>query len=168
MHVYLINNTVTGKVYIGQHSGNNLNAYLRVNMSVAKRGGNGKPLLYRAIRKYGIEAFNIRSIYTASDKEEMDRAEIAFIKLFGTTNRTVGYNLAFGGGGTLGYSPSETAREKISKTLTGKPMSAAQRASISVAQQKRQARVKEENESKGIFSKRALKRARALKRKQSA
>src|SRR5208337_908272 len=103
MHVYLIQNVVNGKCYVGQHSGDDLNWYFLENIKAALRGSKGKTLLYRAIRKYGIKAFTIQSIYQPKDKQDMDNAEISYIKFFGTQNAEIGYNCTAGGGGVLGF-----------------------------------------------------------------
>jgi group I intron endonuclease len=113
MFVYLIQNTVNGKCYVGQHSGDDLAWYFRENIASAMRGSTGKRLLYRAIRKHGPESFNIRPIYIAVDKQDMDDAEIAYIKFFGTRDVNLGYNLTDGGDGVLGLVFSEETLEKM-------------------------------------------------------
>lgn len=115
MFVYLIQNVVNGKCYVGQHSGDDLSWYFTENIKSALRGSTGKRLLYRAIRKYGADSFTVSSIYTPIDKEEMDRAEKAFIKLFGTRNTELGYNLTDGGEGVLGLVATEETRQKLRK-----------------------------------------------------
>src|ERR1039458_6968316 len=102
MHVYLIQNVVNGKIYIGQHAGEDLDAYWKHNVRAALARRGNKLFFYRAVRKYGPESFTIRSIYTPVDKVDMDNAEIAYIKFFGTQNDELGYNITAGGGGRLG------------------------------------------------------------------
>jgi group I intron endonuclease len=106
MHIYAITNEVNGKVYIGQHAGDDLGWYFRENTAAAMRGNNGKTLLYRAIRKHGTDAFTIRSLVRPVDKEQMDRLEIFFIRTLETQDSTVGYNITAGGGGVLGLKHS--------------------------------------------------------------
>lgn len=113
MLVYLIQNLTNGKCYVGQHSGDDIDWYFQENIKSALRGSTGKRLLYRAIRKYGASSFSVSCIYTPADKEEMDRAEIAFIKLFGTKNPGLGYNLTDGGDGALGLVATEETRKKL-------------------------------------------------------
>ena len=107
MHVYLIQNKVNGKCYVGQHVGDDLDWYFQENIKSSLRGNTGKRLLYRAIRKYSPENFDIRSISTFDTKEELDRYEIAYIKFFGTRNPELGYNLTDGGEGVLGFKMSD-------------------------------------------------------------
>lgn len=113
MHVYVITNTANGKLYVGQHSTDDLDWYFRETIASAMRGSTGKRLLYRAIRKHTPDKFNIRSIYKATDKADMDRAEIAYIKFFGTRDPNLGYNLTDGGDGVTGYIATEETREKL-------------------------------------------------------
>jgi group I intron endonuclease len=115
MQVYAINNIANGKIYVGQTI-RDLDAYLRSDVTRAlKRTKDRKPYLYAAIRKYGPKNFTIRCIHKCADKAEMDRAEKAYIKLFGTQDPELGYNLADGGGGSFGYTRVITSehREKI-------------------------------------------------------
>src|SRR5271165_7153962 len=101
MQVYLIQNLVNGKCYVGQHSGDDLEKYWKHNVRAALRNSGNKTYLYNAIRKYGEENFTIRRIHKADSKEDMDNAEIAYIKFFGTTDDELGYNITAGGGGRL-------------------------------------------------------------------
>ena len=120
MQVYAINNIANGKVYVGQHSGEDLLAYLKHNIRAALRKAGNKLFLYRAIRKYGAENFTIRCIHKCADKAEMDRAEKAYIKLFGTQDPELGYNITAGGGGQLGVRRPHTEEEKIKIGLAHK------------------------------------------------
>lgn len=116
MHVYAITNRVNGKIYIGQHSGEDLEAYLRLQCRRAVSSGRGsdKPCLYRAIRKYGLDAFMIVSIVRPVDKGQMNELERFFVKTLDVRNPNIGYNLAEGGlGGATRTGYQNTASQKI-------------------------------------------------------
>jgi group I intron endonuclease len=123
MHVYLIQNIVNGKCYVGQHAGDDLDKYWKHNVRAALAGRGNKLFLYRAIRKYGPENFTIRTIHTPVDAEDMTRAEIAYIKFFGTQDDELGYNITAGGPGRLGTTSicSSETRKKMSDTRKGVP-----------------------------------------------
>ena len=100
MHVYCITNKINGKLYIGQHSKDDLEAYLAYNCQMAFRPSaqHHKPLLYRAIQKHGSEAFRIHSLVNPVDKDQMDKLETFFIRTMETQNPKTGYNISPGGG----------------------------------------------------------------------
>jgi group I intron endonuclease len=125
MHVYLIQNTVNGKCYVGQHAGDDLEKYWRHNVRAALAGRGNKLFLYRAIRKYGPENFTIRTIHVPTDVEDMTNAEIAYIKFFGTQNEELGYNITAGGPGRLGttYAHTQEFKDAMSVRLKGKKRS---------------------------------------------
>jgi group I intron endonuclease len=85
-------------------------------------GRGNKLFLYRAIRKYGPENFVIHSLCQPLDKEGLDLFEIAYIKLFGTQNDELGYNITAGGGGRLGTKNphSQEFKDNMSERLAGK------------------------------------------------
>jgi len=112
MHIYTITNTVNSKIYVGQHSGDDLQAYLARNIRAAMAGRGNKLFLYRAIRKYGPDVFVIKSLVCPCDKEQMDKMEIFFIRTLETQNDTIGYNITAGGGGRLGTKRPHTQEEK--------------------------------------------------------
>jgi group I intron endonuclease len=138
MHVYLIQNVENGKCYVGQHAGDDLEAYWQHNVRAALGNRGNKLAPYRAIRKHGPESFTIRSIYSPKDKEDMDNAEIAYIKFFGTQGE-LGYNLTAGGGGRLGTTHicSPETKEKMSATRKGMPKTAEWSERIGLAQRGR-------------------------------
>lgn len=119
MQIYAIQNSVNGKVYIGQ-TVRDLLSYWAYNLKCALRGKNYKPALYAAIRKYGGNSFTIHPIHQASDKKELDNAERAYIKFFGTRDRKLGYNLTDGGDGTVGAVRTEDWKRNISLGNMGK------------------------------------------------
>jgi group I intron endonuclease len=117
MHIYVVTNLKNDKIYIGQHSGDDLQAYLAHNIRAALAGRGNKLFLYRAIRKYGADAFVIHSLAHPIDKEQMDKMEIFFIKTLETQDDSIGYNITAGGGGRLGTKRPHTQAEKDHMSL---------------------------------------------------
>ena len=152
MHIYAVTNTTNGKIYIGQTC-QNLDRYLRSDVTRALlHGEDRKPHLYNAIRKYGAEAFVIRLLVKALDKEQADKLEQFFIRTLETQNRDIGHNVAAGGSGSFGYERtfskehraklaaiwtgrkhSEATKEKMRLSALGKPKSAEHREKLSKA-----------------------------------
>lgn len=86
--IYKITNTITGKIYIGKHSTDNLDdGYL----------GSGI-YIRRSIKKYGTDKF-IKEVIEFIDYEVMNEREIFWIKSMDSTNTNIGYNLLPGGEG---------------------------------------------------------------------
>jgi group I intron endonuclease len=137
MHVYCITNNINDKVYVGQHSKDDLEAYLAYNIRHALANSGNKTYLYRAIRKYSGDAFTIQSLISPIDKESMDWWEIFFIQTLGTQNPNIGYNITSGGGGRLGIKRPHTDAEKehMSEVMMGRKVTWAHK--ISVAQKGR-------------------------------
>jgi group I intron endonuclease len=138
MHVYQITNHINGKIYVGLHAKDDLQAYLADNGVRAHRPSAArlKPLLFRAIRKHGIENFSIKSLVRPVDTDQMNKLEIFFIRTMDSRNPEVGYNLACGGSGgatTTGRKHHPATVAKISKSHTGLKKSAAHRAALSKA-----------------------------------
>jgi group I intron endonuclease len=104
------------------HSKDDLQAYLRYNVRHALANSGNKTYLYRAIRKYGPEAFSIKSLVRAVDKDQMDALEIFFIRTLETQNPEIGYNITAGGGGRLGTKRPHTEAEKahMKEVMTGR------------------------------------------------
>lgn len=83
----------SGKIYIGQ-----------TNNPDRRWQGSGKgyknsPHLYAAIQKYGWENFTREIIEENLSKREADEKEKYYIKLYDSTNISIGYNMAEGGTG---------------------------------------------------------------------
>ena len=142
MYVYMITNEVNGKVYIGQHDGTDLQKYLTLNgrRAFGKSRHGSKPLLYRAIRKHGVDSFVIHPLVQPVDKSQANQLERFFIRTFDARNPEIGYNLAEGGTGGAtrwgkhkpesvekmrlaqsGVAKSEKHRQSISRAKTGIP-----------------------------------------------
>jgi len=166
MFVYLITNRVNGKQYVGQHSGNNLEKYLRRKVCTAKRLiKTTRIVLYQAFCKYGIENFSIRPLVVVGSKWETDRYEIGLIKAFNLRNSEKGYNLTDGGDGTIGVHPNEETRKKISKSHLGIKPSEETRKRLSEVHKGK--RLSEQSQLRANESRRGLKRSDETKRKQS-
>jgi group I intron endonuclease len=129
--IYKITNKINGKVYIGQ----------TIQLFKARKKDHRNSMerlshiyLYRAFKKYGLEAFEWEEIDQATSKVEPDEKERFYIEQFRSTNRKHGYNLTFGGEGgkqteevrqrigasNKGRVKSEEERKKLSASLKGK------------------------------------------------
>jgi group I intron endonuclease len=135
MWIYCITNPVNNKIYIGQHSGD-LEKYLALNFRRASgKRQNDKPLLYRAIRKYG-PVFSITGLVRPIDKAQADALERFFIRCLDARDPEIGYNLAEGGTGgntSEGLKRSPETKEKIRLAHLGKPKSEEHKKKLSEA-----------------------------------
>lgn len=85
------------------------------------------------IRKHGVENIAFRVLQEA-ESEDIDALEVFWIEELGTHKSDGGLNLALGGNTRRGWRHSEEARQKITKALTGRPVSEETRKKISLAQ----------------------------------
>lgn len=107
-YIYSITNKINGKIYIGQHIGNN-----------KKYFGSGK-ILKRAIKKYGESSFYKTIIMKGDyDKPILNELEVHFIKTYNTTDPKIGYNLTEGGEGILGHKHTVDSKNKMSVNSSG-------------------------------------------------
>lgn len=105
-YIYKIRNLIDNKIYIGQtiydfkhRYHNNIEHYTH-NLHIK-----------RAIRKYGIENFEIDGEFdVAYSKIELDKLEDLYVKIYNTTNMKYGYNKRFGGG-SRGKHTEETKKK---------------------------------------------------------
>jgi group I intron endonuclease len=110
--IYKATNKINGKVYIGQTT---------VDLKKRRSHHENTQVYYyfhRAIKKHGKNNFIWEIIEYCNSKEEMDEMEFHYIKQHDSLNN--GYNLTFGGEGSVGWCPSPETRQKISKTKKGK------------------------------------------------
>jgi len=141
MVVYLITNLVNGKYYVGQHKHANLAKYIANCFARALRGKEDKPLLYRAVRKYGLAAFICETLATAASEEQLDALERLWIAALAARNLESGYNIAHGGEGGYGKGLPEHYRAQHSLRMAGdknpsfgKPFPAAEGSGTEAAQ----------------------------------
>lgn len=106
MIIYKIQNKINGKIYIGQTV-----RTLKERIEEHKR--NKKSKISKAIKKYGINNFDIQVIDEVNTIEELNQKEIYYIKKYNSINN--GYNLCDGGNNTKGYKHTEQAKEKMKK-----------------------------------------------------
>ncbi len=106
--VYLVENTVTGKQYIGKTIGE-LKYRRKMHEKDAFNGSKG--LFHRAIHKYGVAAFRWSILLRDDRPHILVRLERHYIKKL-ETKKPNGYNLTDGGEGMLGWIPSEECLEK--------------------------------------------------------
>ena len=103
MFIYVIVCGETLKIYIGQHSGNNLRKYLQNKFADAKYRRGGRSRLYNAIRKYPQDSWSIHALAAGIEtKTALDETEKHFIRALNTQHPDVGYNICGGGEGQLG------------------------------------------------------------------
>ena len=115
--IYKYQNTINGKVYIGQTTNPERRKKKHVWRAKAQRFDNH---FYRAIRKYGWEPFEyhiLETIYSDDLQELSDlinQAEIDWIVIYDSYYN--GYNSTFGGGGMLGYKRTEESIRKSAES----------------------------------------------------
>ena len=84
MIIYLITNTVNGKLYVGQTI-HGLSWRWNIHKAMARRGN--KVYFHAAIRKYGEEAFVPSVLASAENVQELNELEIAFIAKLKTADQ---------------------------------------------------------------------------------
>lgn len=100
-HIYLITNIINSKIYIGQTNGKRKDYFA------------GGKLIKQAIRKYGKENFSRKILIEGDfDKIKLDELERYYIKEYKSSDSKIGYNLAPGGEGHIGYKYSKETIEK--------------------------------------------------------
>lgn len=119
--IYKYTCKTTGKVYIGQtiNESKRKSAHKRMQTDWHSH-------FYNAIARYGYEDFEYKILYEVISeipyyiKQVLDLMETYYIKVYQSTNPQFGYNIAAGGGGTIGVHLSEEHKRKISQALKSK------------------------------------------------
>jgi group I intron endonuclease len=120
--IYLVTNTVTKRVYVGQTIGT-LKARWKGHCNAPKSSR-----LRLSIDMHGREAFTIEQIAEAQTKQELDDLERFHIAQHKATDKTFGYNFAQGG---AGKPISRDATERIAAKLRGRKLPQEQKDKIS-------------------------------------
>lgn len=106
MIIYKIENKINGKIYIGQTK-NALNNRVRDHLRNRSFIGN-------ALRKYGLQSFDISVIDEANTKEVINEKEQYWIKILNSSVPD-GYNILQGGSYSTGMTGKHHSRETIEK-----------------------------------------------------
>ena len=109
-YVYMTTNSINNKKYIGQHKANEFDE---------KYLGSGIALL-NAIKLYGISSFKCEILKECETKEQLDEAEIYYIKEYDAVNSNDFYNITSGGSMCRIEHMSEETKRKISNSNKGK------------------------------------------------
>ena len=117
MRVYLIENKMNGKRYVGITT-DTLENRFTTHKSAARTGS--ELHLHRAIRKHGEENFSINLLEECADVETMKTRETFWIDELGTLQILgKGYNMTRGGDGVFGYRHTDDARRRMSENRSG-------------------------------------------------
>ena len=123
--IYMIKNTINGKCYIGQTT---KSAKKRIRSHFRKNSG--CPLLGKAIKKYGSDAFTVKILHNGVLDIFLDDLESASIKKYNTL-APCGYNLD--SGGNKNKVLSDETRRKMSEARKGKTLSVEHKQKLSKA-----------------------------------
>jgi group I intron endonuclease len=117
-YVYVIENKINGKLYVGK--ANNVERRWSKHRAAARDGADG--LLYRAIRKHGVENFQIRIVDESEDEKlTLNVLEPKWIQQLKDDGHEL-YNLTEGGDGIPGLIHSDETRRKMSESQRGKKL----------------------------------------------
>lgn len=130
--IYFVLNTIDGKYYVGQ-TVRSLKVRWPEHIYKAKYSKKNSSInfyFYNALNYYGYKNFEVRTLFTCSNQEDLDSAEIFFISLFDSSNQKVGYNSSKGG---CGGKKTEATKAKISSSRVGIKQTPESRKNISEA-----------------------------------
>ena len=96
--IYMIENKANDKKYIGQ---TRCGIEIRLRQHIKDSRGNSNYPIHRAIRKYGIENFDVTTI-CSTNVDHLNELEQYYIKKYRTFFKDGGYNLTLGGDGSAG------------------------------------------------------------------
>jgi group I intron endonuclease len=113
--IYKISNKINNNTYIGFTS-RKIESRWKQHLKDSKSKNN---TIYKAFRKYGIEAFYCVVIYQTLDMDHAKYMEKYFITAYNTYKN--GYNETMGGDGTIGYNHSNKTKKKISDSIKENP-----------------------------------------------
>lgn len=116
--IYMIQNYITKKVYIGQ----SVHVYERIykHLWALKNNKHRNVHLQNSFNLYGIDNFRF-GIVDRCAEEDLNKRETFWINFFHSTDEDKGYNLLDGGGSK--YHHAEESKEKIRKALMGHKLS---------------------------------------------
>ena len=129
MNLYLVRNLLDSSIYVGKTTHSINDRWIR-HLYNMKHGS--QTHLHRAIRKYGVENFDIQPIVLVgddiTDEASLNDGERLMIRLLRVNCKL--YNLTDGGEGVSGLKHSEETRRRISESQTGKTLSEEHRRNV--------------------------------------
>lgn len=146
----------SGKSYVGWTSQGWRKRWNK-HVSDARKRVENCAAFYRAIRKYGADAFAHEVLERMTTEAGAKRAEQLWIRELGAFGAN-GYNLAVGGSGSMGhaYAPTAETRAKLSAAHTGRKHSLETRAKMSASRMGR--KLSSESLAKSALGRRGKKR----------
>jgi len=119
MVVYLITNSVNGKVYVGQSIQSGSGRW-RKHKSLLRCNKHDNIHLQNAWNKYGEVVWSYKVIDRATNQAELDKLETYYIvEVYNSNDRTKGYNKSTGGEHPI---ISEDARQRLRVAMTGRTL----------------------------------------------
>lgn len=170
-YIYRITNIVNGKIYVGKTKGTVHARWLGHQRDYKRYIQNSKnsSKLYNAIKKHGIENFQIEEI-DSCPYDQLDDRERYWIKLLDSRNPAIGYNICIGGecgpGGPrfAGHHHSAETKSLMSQSRRGR--NNANYGHHRVMPEEEKPKHAHPGESNGMFGKRHSEKTRQLNRKQ--
>lgn len=126
--IYLATNQINQKRYVGFTTNTLARRRYQHSYDAKRKDRRTDTLFYRAIRKYGIEAFSFEIIKESNDAENLLREwEPKLILEYQSNDRRYGYNTCSGGRGRIGCTPwnkgvprTDEVKEKLRQAHTGR------------------------------------------------
>lgn len=112
--IYLIQNNVNNKMYIGQAV--DIEARWQYHFSTLKNNKHPNRHLQQSVNKYGLDQFTFEILCECSE-EQLNTLEQYYIYCLDTTDPNIGYNRQWGGQSNR---PSEETKRKMSEAHRGK------------------------------------------------
>jgi group I intron endonuclease len=112
MNIYCIENKIDGKKYVGKTKGS-IDSRFEGHKRLARR--NPSTHLYKAMKKYGEDAFRVYLLEGNLDKNTLNDREMYWIKTLNT--KSLGYNETEGGEGSFGRVATPEYRKRISDIM---------------------------------------------------
>lgn len=110
--IYIIKNFSNGKYYIGQTTQSSQERFSQhIRESTYKDRKEYNYCLSRAIRKYGVEAFDFGILAEHVPIEDLDIVEEHYIDMYNTTDPRFGYNMSSGSYDTADYKKYHDMRD---------------------------------------------------------
>ena len=113
-YIYKFTNKINGKVYIGKT--NDVERRKIEHLSKSKTDENNH--FYNAIKKYGLDNFDLETVAECEDEDLAYTMESDYIAQYQSNDKLLGYNSTTGGEGLRGI--TEETRKKMSEAKIGK------------------------------------------------